>query len=138
MQKQCKCGKAMTIRLRTVIYQNKVEIENVPIYSCGSCSRSEVFPEVKPELTGLIGTLGSKPGKQQMQFEDISEIAHLMVKVTEKKRAADPVEMIIDERINELLDLLLLAQSLEDEAWIADLRKRLSQIASRSLTARDF
>lgn len=138
LQKQCKCGKAMTIRLRTVIYQNKVEIENVPIYSCSSCSRSEVFPEVKPELTGLIGTLGSKPGKQQMQFEDISEIAHLMVKVTEKKRAADPVEMIIDERINELLDLLLLAQSLEDEAWIADLRKRLSQIASRSLTARDF
>ncbi|CAG7622460.1 hypothetical protein ACFQI7_04985 [Paenibacillus allorhizosphaerae] len=138
MQKQCKCGKAMIIRLRTVIYQNKVEIENVPIFSCDSCSRSEVFSEVKPDLTSLIGTLGSKPGKQLLQFQDVSEIAHLMVKVTEKKRAADPVEMIIDERINELLDLLLLAQSLQDEVWIADVRKRLSQIASRSLSTHDF
>ena len=24
----------MNLRLRTVIYQNKVDIENVPIYSC--------------------------------------------------------------------------------------------------------
>ncbi|MEK8129883.1 hypothetical protein WMW72_18425 [Paenibacillus filicis] len=138
MQKQCKCGAAMSIRLRTVIYQNKVEIENVPIFSCESCSRSEVFPEVKPELTGLIGTLGGTPEKQQLLFNEVSEIAHLMMKATEKNRAADSVEMIIDERINELLDLLLLAQSLCDEPWSEDLRKRLSQIAKHSLTVQDF
>ncbi|SDC79598.1 hypothetical protein SAMN02799630_01512 [Paenibacillus sp. UNCCL117] len=128
----------MSIRLRTVIYQNKVEIENVPIFSCDSCSRSEVFPEVKPELTGLIGTLGGKPDKRQLRFNEVSEIAHLMMRATEKNRAADSVEAIIDERINELLDLLLLAQSLHDEPWIEDLRKRLSQIAKHSLTVQDF
>ena len=128
----------MSIRLRTVIYQNKVQIENVPIFSCEVCSRSEVFPEVKPDLTGLIGKLGGNPDKQQMHFNEVSEIAHLMVKVTEKKRAADPVEAIINERINELLDLLLLAQSLNDQPWIDDLRKRLTQIASHSLTVHDF
>ncbi|MDF2815306.1 MAG: hypothetical protein K0Q81_1506, partial [Paenibacillus sp.] len=32
----------MGIRLRTVIFQNKVEIENVPIYSCDACQRTEV------------------------------------------------------------------------------------------------
>ncbi|MHC2182086.1 hypothetical protein ACVLD2_003159 [Paenibacillus sp. PvR052] len=138
LQKQCKCGEHMGIRLRTVIYQNKVEIENVPIFSCEACSRSEVFPGVKPELTGLIGTLGSKPGKQHLQFEEVSEVAHLMVKVTEKKRAADPVEAIIQERINELLDLLLLAQSLNDEPWVDDVRMRLSQIAKHSITVHDF
>lgn len=138
MQKQCKCGEPMGIRLRTVIYQNKVEIENVPIFSCEACSRSEVYPEVKPELTGLIGTLGSKPEKQQLQFEEVSEVAHLMVKVTEKNRAADPVEAIIQERINELLDLLLLAQSLNDELWVNHIRKRLSQIAKHSVTVHDF
>ncbi|TVY08705.1 hypothetical protein [Paenibacillus cremeus] len=138
MQKQCKCGKPMSIRLRTVIYQNKVEIENVPIFSCDSCNRSEVFAEVKPDLTGLIGKLGSKPDKQMLQFAEVSEIAHLMVKVTEKKRAADPVEMIIEDRINELLDLLLLAQSLDDAVWVEDVRKRLAQIAKHSLAVQDF
>lgn len=138
MQKQCKCGSEMSIRLRTVIYQNKVEIDNVPVFSCDSCNRSEVFTEVKPELTALIGTLGSKPVKQQLQFNEVSEIALLMLKVTEKKRASDPVEYIIQERINELLDLLLLAQSLQDELWMEDVRKRLSQIAKHSLTVQDF
>ncbi|MED4601839.1 hypothetical protein P9314_14160 [Paenibacillus validus] len=138
MVKLCKCGKSMNIRLRTVIYQNKVEIDNVPIHSCDSCNRSEVFAEVKPELTGLIGTLGGKPEKQQVNFNEISEIAYLMMKVTEKKRASDAIEVIIEERINELLDLLLLAQSLQDGPWIEDLRKRLSQIAKHSLTVQDF
>jgi hypothetical protein len=138
LQKQCKCGSEMSIRLRTVIYQNKVEIDNVPVFSCDSCNRSEVFTEVKPELTALIGTLGSKPVKQQLQFNEVSEVALLMLKVTEKKRSSDPVEYIIQERINELLDLLLLAQSLQDEVWMEDVRKRLSQIAKHSLTVQDF
>ncbi|WP_207802232.1 hypothetical protein [Paenibacillus xerothermodurans] len=138
MHKQCKCGSAMNIRLRTVIYQNKVQIENVPIFSCAVCQRSEVFAEVKPELTGVIGQLGTVPDKQLLQFEDISEIAHLMVKVTEKKRASDPVETIVEERINELLDLLLLAQSLEDEPWTQEIRKRLAQIAKHSPSVNDL
>lgn len=137
MQKHCRCGSEMSIRLRTVIYQNKVEIENVPIYSCEACSRSEVFPEVKPALTELIGTLGSKPDKQQLQFQEVSELAHLMMMATEKKRAADSVEQIIQERINELLDLMLLAQSLGDQRWMEDVRGRLGQIARHSLMVPD-
>src|SRR5690242_16119968 len=59
LEKSCKCGRKMNIRLRTVIYQNKVEIDNVPIFSCETCSHSEVYPGVKPELTGLIAELGA-------------------------------------------------------------------------------
>ncbi|MCS7459408.1 hypothetical protein N0M98_04585 [Paenibacillus doosanensis] len=138
MQKQCKCGSAMSIKLRTVIYQNKVEIENVPVYSCESCQRSEVFAEVKPELTGIIGKLGHLPEKQQLSFNDISEIAYLLKKVTEKEHAADPVEKIIENRINELLDLLLLAQSLKDEAWTEEIRTRLGQIAKHAVSVNDL
>jgi YgiT-type zinc finger domain-containing protein len=137
LHKLCKCGTAMSIRLRTVIYLNKVEIENVPVFSCEACSRSEVFAEVKLELTGIIGKMGRSPEKQLLRFNDISEIAHLMFKVTQHRHAADPVEKIVEERINELLDLLLLAQSLSDEPWTEDVRKRLGQISKHALSVND-
>jgi hypothetical protein len=134
LQKECKCGEAMNIRLRTVVFQNKVEIENVPIYSCDGCNRSEVLPLVKSDLTGLIGKLGKKPEKRQMRFDEISEVAYLLMKVSTKERLHDSVETIIEERINELLDLLLLAQSLKDNEWMDDIRHRLSQLTKHTIS----
>ncbi|UJF35240.1 hypothetical protein [Paenibacillus hexagrammi] len=134
MQKHCKCGQSMNLRLRTVIYQNKVDIENVPIYSCETCTRSEVVPHVKPELTGLIGKLGSKPDKQQIMFHEVSEVAYLLLKVTEREHMNDSMEKIVEERINELLDVLLLAQSLGDVPWTEEIRKRLAQITQHTMS----
>lgn len=125
----------MSIRLRTVIYQNKVDIENVPVYTCESCQRSEVLPSVKPELTGLIGKLGNEPGKQQLLFDEMSEIAYLMRKVSEKEYHRHSVERIVQERINELLDMMLIAKSLGDEQWIEEIRNRLAQITQHSISA---
>ncbi|GGG09431.1 hypothetical protein [Paenibacillus abyssi] len=135
MHKQCPCGDAMTMKLQTVIYSGKVEIDNVPIFSCSSCSRSEVFPEVKPDLTGLIEQLGSEPDKQTFLFNEWNEWADLLVEVCEKLKQPDVhiVEQLIDERINKLLDMYLLAQSLNDPAWMNDLEKRLMQISRRSI-----
>ncbi|GAA3407186.1 hypothetical protein GCM10020370_37280 [Paenibacillus hodogayensis] len=130
MQKTCHCGATMNIRLRTVIFQNKVEIENVPIYSCDACQRSEVYPPVKSQLTGYIRTLGTKPEKSTVLFNELSELAHLLFQVTRKENKHVPVEAIIESRINELLDLLLLAQSLDDQAWLEDVRSRLKQITT--------
>lgn len=135
LQKQCKCGQAMGIRLRTVIYQSKVEIDNVPVYGCEYCNRSEVFPGVKPELTQLIGDLGGKPEKQKLKFDEISELAHLMKVVTDKEHRHEPISKILEERINELLDMLLLARSLGDETWMNDVRERLSQISKHAVLA---
>lgn len=135
MHKLCHCGREMNLCLRTVIYQNKVDIENVPVYTCDSCQRSEVLPSVKPELTGLIGKLGSKPGKQQLLFDELSEIAYLMRKVSEKEHQSESVERIVQERINELLDILLIAKSLGDEPWIEEIRSRLAQITQHSISA---
>jgi hypothetical protein len=124
----------MSIRLRTVIYQNKVDIENVPVYTCDNCQRSEVLPSVKPELAGLIGQLGGQPGKQQLLFDDWSEIAYLMRKVSETPCRGESVERIVEERINELLDMMLIAKSLGDELWVAEIRKRLTQITQHPLS----
>ncbi|ALS27429.1 hypothetical protein IJ21_20320 [Paenibacillus sp. 32O-W] len=133
MRKRCSCGDIMTVKLRTVIYSGKVEIDNVPIYSCPSCSRSEVFPEVKSDLTGLIGQLGEEPKKQTFLFNEWNEWANLLVEsvIGHKMPDLEQVERLIEERIDELLDLYLIACRLGDEAWKADLNKRLSQISRR-------
>ncbi|MDF2837956.1 MAG: hypothetical protein K0Q63_3596 [Paenibacillus sp.] len=135
MRKTCHCGETMTMKLRTVIYSGKVEIDNVPIFSCAACSRSEVIPEVKPDLTGLIAKLGAEPGKQTFLFNECNEWADLLVeaKVNKKTPERQDVEALIQQRINTLLDLYLLAQTLGDEAWIADLNKRLEQLSRRSM-----
>ncbi len=69
MQKLCNCGQSMEIRLRTVVYQNSVEIESVPIYSCDSCNSCEVFTEVKSQLKELIHSLGEAPEKTAGPFQ---------------------------------------------------------------------
>lgn len=135
MQKRCLCGDMMTMKLRTVIYSGKVEIDNVPIFSCVICNRSEVIPEVKPDLTGLIAQLGAEPDKQTFMFDECNEWASLLVEAKADKQKTDraAVERLIEDRINQLLDLYLLAQTLNDEAWIADLDKRLKQLSRGTL-----
>ncbi|MDF2926838.1 MAG: hypothetical protein K0R57_5752 [Paenibacillaceae bacterium] len=135
MQKQCKCGCSMDICLRTVIYQNKVEIEYVPVFTCDSCNRSEVFPGIKQDLTKLIGTLGAKPEKQRIRFDESCELAHLMKAVTDKENRHEPVGKILEERINELLDMLLLSRSLDDQPWMEEIMVRLSQITRYTVSA---
>lgn len=133
MQKRCHCGEVMMMKLRTVIYSGKVEIDNVPIFSCASCNRSEVIPEVKPDLTGLIAKLGADPGKQSLSFNECNEWADLLYEAKTSKGPLQPsvVEELIEERVNRLLDLYLLAKGLKDESWMTDINKRLGQITRR-------
>lgn len=125
----------MKMKLRTVIYSGKVEIDNVPIFSCEACSRSEVIPEVKPDLTGLISELGAAPSKQTFLFNECNEWANLLVEASAGNKLPEDfsVHRLVEERVNILLDLYLLAQSLDDQAWIDDLSKRLEQLSRRVL-----
>jgi hypothetical protein len=133
LYKLCKCGFKMNICLRTVIYKNNIEIDNVPIYTCESCSKSEVFQPVKSELTELISQFGSNPEKKQFYFNETNELAFLLMTASQNEYKHTPVDKILEYRINELLDLLLLARSLQDELWIEDVLKRLSQITQQSI-----
>lgn len=121
----------MKMKLRTVIYSGKVEINNVPVYSCDSCQRSEVIPEVKTDLTSLLAQLGNKPPKQSFLFNECNEWADLLVeaKGKAKKLTEDDVAVLTESRVNALLDLYLLAQSLQNEEWMEDIRKRLEQLS---------
>jgi hypothetical protein len=138
LSKLCQCGHKMNIRMRTVIYKSKIEIDNVPIFTCGSCSKSEVFQPVKSELTDLISQIGKNPEKKQFNFNETSELAFLLMTVSQKEFMHTPVDQILEHRINELLDLLLLARSLQDEHWVNDILKRLSQITTQSINTYDL
>lgn len=134
MLKTCKCGKTMDIRLRAVVYSQKVEIDNVPIYTCDSCDYTEILPEVKPELSRFITELGKAPKRQKLNFAEMNEWAYLITKVTDQDCMHDSIQTIICERIDQLLDMLLLARSLQDAEWEEELRQRLSQITKPALT----
>ncbi|MFD1955111.1 hypothetical protein ACFSL6_13260 [Paenibacillus thailandensis] len=135
MRKTCSCGNLMVMKLRTVIYSGKVEIDNVPVFSCSECSRSEVIPEVKPDLTGLISQLGAEPTKQILLFNECNEWADLLVEAGAGKKLPEDVEVkrLAEERVNMLLDLYLLAQTLNDEAWINEISRRLEQLSRKAL-----
>lgn len=134
LQKRCNCGHLMNIRLRTLIYSNKVEIGNVPIFSCDNCNHSEVFSAIKPELTDLIGKLGNKPKLQRILFQEINELANLIYMATLKEHSQMPIEGMLQERINQLLDLLLLARSLHEDNWAEEIQAKLAQIAKHTIS----
>lgn len=130
--KKCKCGRTMRIQLRNVIYSNLVEIENVPVYSCQKCHRSEVLSEVKPDLTGMIEEVSEKRDKQRLHFEESNELAYLLFQASDHELLDIPVEELLAERINQLLDLMLIAKSVNDTSWLEDLQRRLGQITKTS------
>lgn len=139
MKKTCKCGQAMNLQLRTVIYAGKFEIDNVPIFSCGDCQRSEVYPAVKEDLTSFIDQLSQEEEPvATYRFEEHNELAWLLHRALDQQHFTDPIRRIIDERINDLLDVMLLAKSLGDEAWLEETRDRLRQITGHYATVESF
>jgi hypothetical protein len=133
LDKRCKCGKKMEMKLHTIMYSSKVEIGNVPVYTCDTCQKSELHKEIKSDLTSLISQLGSRPEKQQLQFDELNELAFLLRAASDRDRLKIPLEALIEERVNQLLDLLLLSRSLMDMEWTQDIHRRLLQITNYSL-----
>jgi hypothetical protein len=118
----------MEIRLRTLIFSAMVEIQNVPVQSCQQCRKSIVCPEVKPDLKELINSLGPEPRQQKFDFADYNEYANLLRMISDGNQLDMPIDEWIEERINQLLDLMLVARSAHDKRWLEELEKKLSQI----------
>jgi hypothetical protein len=138
MEKQCTCKEMMHLTLRSVIFQKKVEIINVPVFTCPKCDKTEVMPLVKNDLTKVVHKLGNRPAEQKVSLSEFSEITHLILQVTNQNRMDEPVEKIIEDRINELLDMMLLAQSLKDHQWMKQIRKRLTEIMQNGTSTYDL
>ena len=129
MQKKCsRCGSDMEVVLRNVVYRKRVKILNVPVHVCvdDSCAHSQVVDVVKEDLKDLMAELGQNPERQAIEFEEMSELSNLLVLIANEGDST--VREALEGRVNELLDLFLLAQSLGDEKWMLELRHRLTKI----------
>lgn len=134
MDKICNCGQRMELRLRTVVFKKNAEIENVPVLICDTCNHSEVFPPVKPCLVSLLGRMKSPASeKVYLRFDERNEIARIIHLQQKQEAGMDGVRKLIEDRINELLDMLLLAQSLEDREWADEIQNKLTQLIDRTL-----
>ncbi len=130
MHKKCsRCGQDMHIMLRNVVYRKRVKILNVPVHVCvdDCCAHSQVVDMIKDDLKKLMDDLGQNPQRQAIEFEEVSELSNLLVLVVKEGEEAD-VRDVVEEKVNELLDLFLLAQSLGDQKWMLELRQRLTKI----------
>ncbi|MDA5110178.1 MULTISPECIES: hypothetical protein [Brevibacillus] len=130
MYKKCsRCGSDMELVLRNVVYRSRVKIMNVPVHVCGNdaCGHSQVVDVIKDDLKKLMEEWGQHPQRQSIEFEEVSELSHLMVLIAKEKEDAT-VREALQERVNELLDLFLLARSLGDQNWMHELRQRLTKI----------
>jgi hypothetical protein len=130
MLKKCsRCGKDTHMMLRNVVYRNRVKILNVPVHVCvdDHCAHSQVVEVIKDDLKKLMDELGQNPQPQAIEFEEVSELSNLLVLVV-KEGEESAVQEVVEEKVNELLDLFLLAQSLGDRQWMLELRQRLTKI----------
>jgi hypothetical protein len=134
--KRCSCGGEMNLMLRTVIFAKKVNINNVPVYNCSLCGRNDVFPGVKEDVGRLVGQLGSKPTPRSIPFDQVHEWAGVLSHAMNQSETlqATVIARAAEERVNQLLDLWLIASSLEDETWKLELSNRLSQLSGQYIS----
>ncbi|WP_082034149.1 hypothetical protein [Cohnella kolymensis] len=126
----------MKLALRTVVFAKKVNITNVPVYSCSLCGRNDVFHGVKEDVGRLVGELGTRPAPRSIPFEEVHEWAGVLFRAlaqAESLQASD-VAKAMEERTNQLLDLWLIASSLGDETWKMELQTRLSQLSAQYIS----
>ncbi|NKI23146.1 methyltransferase [Paenibacillus dendritiformis] len=68
-------------------------------------------------------------------FEEINEAASVLAECADAIGPGDLLpyaEEVMNDRINKLLDMYLLAKTLEDEEWMSELQERLKQISGFS------
>ncbi|MEK5060275.1 hypothetical protein [Paenibacillus sp. FSL H7-0326] len=125
----------MNLELRSVIYAKRVEIRDVPVFSCMTCSTYEVLKPVKPDLIQLISSLSPGSEYVSVSFADSNEVAKLITELLEHHPDIDidtmgkEIEQAKQERINLLLDLYQYALSAGDEHWMNDVERRLEQLS---------
>lgn len=128
MNKNCICGSVMEITLRTLYFNKKVEIKNVPVYSCPTCHRHEIIEQVKYKIKDLISTHIGMGKKVTVHFEELSELAQLIMMIREKQEYPHREEWKIQEELAELLESMLVHGTYTEMDWSEKIHKKIEKM----------
>lgn len=139
MKKSCGCGGIMNIHMHTLIYSAKIKITHVPVYTCGVCARYEPLPAIKRELGQLIGEIVDQPPGSHFSLANRNEWANVFKETLATglfhggmSELEEGIRTAIQGRIDLLLDVYRVAADLEDQEWMEETAKRLSQLTLQS------
>ncbi|MDR9852826.1 hypothetical protein RJP21_04300 [Paenibacillus sp. VCA1] len=134
MSMKCSCEQSLKLELRTVKYTRSVTIRHVPVLVCNQCLTYELIPTMRSDLKKYVELLGPRPKQTTFSMKDYHELADVIYGVLADAACPNEgldakIEHEIQERINLLLDMYRLAESMNDDGWISDIRQRLSQLS---------
>lgn len=117
------------------MYEKKVEIRHVPVYCCDACGHHEVLANIKPLLKQYMSDQGAKPKAKKVYFNEISEYTDVLVQISHLNRPPEELDNMVQERINELLDLMNVAKRKKDDEWMKEIEARLGQLVTHSTSS---
>jgi len=126
MKKKCSCGSEMDITLRTLYFNRKIEIKNVPIYSCTTCGNNELIPPIKEKIKEVIDDHKNIQRKETVYFEQKSELAQLLILAYHKQDFPYKDEKL-QEEIEELLEHLYFNELNKDHGFEQKLHKKIER-----------
>ncbi|KAA9004027.1 hypothetical protein F4V43_11505 [Paenibacillus spiritus] len=141
IQKRCGCGAAMMIHMHTLIYKRRVQIAEVPVYSCARCGIYEPVPMIRQELMTLLAELNEQTPSGSLSFAERSEWAAIVrdtltsegAGAAEEEGLGPAIQQAVQGRIDLLLDLYRFAFAAGEATWMAEIERRLSSLTGVAL-----
>lgn len=134
MEKLCSCGGLMTLHMHSLIFNTKVKITHVPVYTCPKCTSYEPLSFIKADLGKLVKELNADVPRQDFSFTERNELASVLkeslseVIIGEFQELELAIRGAIQGRVDMLLDIYRLAEVLTDQNWMEETSRRLSQL----------
>ncbi|WP_313639557.1 hypothetical protein [Paenibacillus sp.] len=134
MEKLCSCGGLMTLHMHSLIFNTKVKISHVPVYTCPKCTSYEPLSFIKADLGKLVKELNADVPRQDFSFTERNELASILKESLSEVIIGGFQELelairgAIQGRVDMLLDIYRLAEVLTDQNWMEETSRRLSQL----------
>ncbi|WP_339315643.1 hypothetical protein [Paenibacillus sp. FSL R10-2734] len=134
MEKLCSCGGLMSLHMHSLIFNTKMKITHVPVYTCPKCTSYEPMSFIKTDLGKLVKELNADVPRQDFSFTERNELASVLKDSLSEGVVGgfQELELAIREaiqtRVDMLLDIYRLAEVLTDQKWMEETSRRLSQL----------
>ena len=117
----------MEVTIRTLKFEKNLEIKNAPVYTCNECERLELLEQVKKIVTTKIIEHGQSKKKEVIHLDKESELSQLlMIGYYDQLEGINSTE--IQQKIQHLMDELLLHESNDDSDWRDRIHKTIEKV----------